>query len=252
MTKYDHLAAMSQAGIQAVLLAGKGFTGDTEVLESEIGFWRFSGSDGCDWEALIDQLGTRWTIREMHYKPFPALLTMIPAIQVIRKILEDHQLHTEDVESIEIRLDRQIGFSVPEVPESPLQAQLNEAYTVAAGVLDLRPYRDWYTPHSYRSQAVLALARRISFVPFAPGEIHASANYWEGWSPVRVSVSAARRAFDGAQDFLTPMTDEQITSKFHENVSGFVSSAAADHLVGALLTNQREPTARDIARCLQA
>jgi len=252
MTKYDHLAAMSQAGIQAVLLARKGFTGDTQVLESEIGFWRFSGSDGCDWESLIDQLGTRWTIREMHYKPFPALLTMIPAIQVIRKILDEHELRTEDVESIEIRLDRQIGFSVPEVPETPLQAQLNEAYTVAAGVLDLRPYRDWYTPRSYRSQAVLALARRISFVPFAPGEIHASANYWEGWSPVRVLVSAAGRAFDGAQDFLTPMTDEHIASKFHENVGGLLSGGAADRLVGALLTNQREPTARDIARCLQA
>jgi 2-methylcitrate dehydratase PrpD len=252
MTKYDHLAAMSQAGIQAVLLAERGFTGDTEVLESEIGFWRFSGSDGCDWQVLADQLGTRWSIREMHYKPFPALLTLIPAIQVIRRILEENGLRVEDVEAIEVRLDRQIGFSVPEVPDTPLQAALNEPYTVAVGVFDLRPYRDWYEPHSYRSQALLELARRISLVPFSPGEIHHTANYWEGWSPVIVTVRTAGRSFEGAQEFLTRMTDEQLAAKFHENVGGLLDSEAADRLVDALLRGERGATARELARSVQA
>jgi 2-methylcitrate dehydratase PrpD len=252
MTKYDHLSTMSQAGIQAVLLAERGFTGDTEVLESEIGFWRFSGSDGCDWQVLADQLGTRWSSREIHYKPVPALLTLIPAIEVIRGILAEHELRIGDVETIEVRLDRQIGFSVPEVPETPLQAALNEPYTVAAGVFDVRPYREWYEPHTYRSRALLDFARKISFVAFAPGEIQALANYWEGWSPVKVTVRTAAGTVEGAQNFLSKMTDDEIVAKFHENVGGLLDSETADRLVHALLTDERGVTAREIARYVRA
>jgi 2-methylcitrate dehydratase PrpD len=252
MTKYDHLSTMSQAGIQAVLLAERGFTGDTEVLESEIGFWRFSGSDGCDWQVLADQLGTRWSSREIHYKPVPALLTLIPAIEVIRGILAEHELRIGDVETIEVRLDRQIGFSVPEVPETPLQAALNEPYTVAAGVFDVRPYREWYEPHTYRSRALLDFARKISFVAFAPGEIQALANYWEGWSPVKVTVRTAAGTVEGAQNFLSKMTDDEIVAKFHENVGGLLDSETADRLVHALLTDERGVTAREIGRYVRA
>ena len=59
MTKYDHLALMTQNGIQAALLAHRGFTGDLEVLEGEdIGFWRFAGAQGCDWDAFTKYLNT--------------------------------------------------------------------------------------------------------------------------------------------------------------------------------------------------
>jgi len=251
MTKYDHLAAMSQMGIQAVLLADRGFTGDTEVLESDIGFWRFSGSDGCDWNILADQLGSRWSIREMHYKPFPALLTLIPAIQVIRGLLTEHSLRIEEIEAIEVRLDRQIGFTVPEVPETPLQAALNEPYTVAAGVSDVRPYREWYEPRFYRSQKLLELARKISFVAFSPGEVRPLANYWEGWSPVKVTLKTAGGSFEAAQQFLSRMTDDELATKFHENVAGLLDARAADRLVHTLLTDERSLTARELAQCVR-
>jgi 2-methylcitrate dehydratase PrpD len=250
MTKYDHLAAMSQAGIQAVLLAERGFTGDTEVLESDIGFWRFSGSDGCDWHVLADDLGIRWSTREMHYKPVPALLTLIPAIEVIRRMLAEHALRIEDIQSIEVRLDRPIGFSVPEVPETPLQAALNEPYTVAAGVFDVRPYRTWYEPYAFRSQPLLDLARKISFGAFSPGEVQPLANYWEGWSPVRVRVRAGGRKFEGTQNFLRQVTDEDLAAKFSDNVDGLLEAEAAERLVHELLTDQSGVRARELALSL--
>jgi len=75
MTKYDHLALMTQSGIQAALLARLGFTGDLEVLEGEdIGFWRFAGAQGCDWTVLTDRLGRHWVLPEVTYKHYPAVL----------------------------------------------------------------------------------------------------------------------------------------------------------------------------------
>jgi 2-methylcitrate dehydratase PrpD len=69
MPKYDHLALMTQAGVQAALLAGRGFTGDLEVLEGEIGFWRFAGAPGCDWEALSRDLGQHWHVQALPGEP---------------------------------------------------------------------------------------------------------------------------------------------------------------------------------------
>jgi hypothetical protein len=57
-------------------------------------------------------------------------------------------------------------------------------------------------------------------VAFAPGEIQALANYWEGWSPVKVTVRTAAGTVEGAQNFLSKMTDDEIVAKFHENVGG--------------------------------
>src|SRR5207249_8276145 len=71
MTKYDHLGLMAQAGIQAALLARRGFTGDLDVLEGDIGFWRFAGAPGCDWETLTRDLGSSWATREVAYKWYP-------------------------------------------------------------------------------------------------------------------------------------------------------------------------------------
>src|SRR5207249_5241280 len=38
----NSLGVMARAGIQAALLAQRGFTGDLEVLEGDLGFWRFT------------------------------------------------------------------------------------------------------------------------------------------------------------------------------------------------------------------
>lgn len=70
-TKYGPSGWGAQAGISAALLADMGYTGDTDVLEGEYGFWRFTGHDSWKVEGILDGLGEEWQCHYVHYKQYP-------------------------------------------------------------------------------------------------------------------------------------------------------------------------------------
>lgn len=230
MTKYDHLGAMAQNGLQAALLARRGFTGDLEVLEGEdIGFWRFAGAQGCDWDHLVSRLGTEWTIREVSYKPFPVTLYTNPGIVLARRIMRTHGLQPEEIEHVEVRTLRagEGGQPSREVRHA-LDAWLNNAYTMAAGVFDVRPLRTWQEEPTFKRRDLLAFMEKTHFTRTRDGEVTTKGNYWERWSPVRVTIEARGQTFDDGDDYLPRFPDEELTAKFHENVSGFIAPSEAE------------------------
>src|SRR5690606_39658938 len=88
MTKYGLYGEMAQGGVMAALLAHRGFTADTTVLDGERGLWRMAGSLDCDWAALTDGIGSRWLVDEASYKSYPGCRFLNPAIDIFRS--EEH------------------------------------------------------------------------------------------------------------------------------------------------------------------
>jgi 2-methylcitrate dehydratase PrpD len=74
MVKYSPLGWGAQAGVTAALLAGLGYTGDTELFVGDYGFWRYTGKNKGQWntEGILDGLGTQWAAHQMTYKQYPA------------------------------------------------------------------------------------------------------------------------------------------------------------------------------------
>jgi len=227
MTKYDHLGLMAQAGIQAAHLAQRGFTGDLEVLEGDIGFWRFAGAAGCDWERLTRDLGTQWATREVAYKWYPTNHSVSnPTIALLQSMVREHALKPDEIEHIEVRRGRS-AEPPPEAITSQMEAWTVPHYTIAAGVFDVRPRRSWQQPETYRRTDLTAFMQRIDLRPLREGEVTTTGNYWEHFSPIRVTIRARGQTFEGAQDHMPPTDDETLVTKFHENVAGFVSPDAA-------------------------
>jgi 2-methylcitrate dehydratase PrpD len=251
MTKYDHLGAMSRNGVEAALLAQRGFTGDLDVLEGEDGFWRFAGgSDGCDWEHLTRDLGTYWTVREMTHKPFPVNLYNQPHVVAVQQIVHEQRLEPEDIEEIEIRSSRTGGSLYPHL-RGAIDAYRNQGYMLAAMIYDVRPLRSWHLPETMQRADLRALAHRVTTKPFRDGEVTSIGNYWERWAPVRVTVRANGRDFEGGSDELPTLDDTGVSAKFRENVSDFLSEADAMALEQACWQLATVPGARDISRHLQ-
>jgi 2-methylcitrate dehydratase PrpD len=251
MTKYDHLGAMAQNGLQAALLAQRGFTGDLEVLEGEdIGFWRFAGGQGCDWDHLVNGLGTQWTMREVSYKPYPVGLYTGPSIDVVRKIAQENQLRPEEIEHIEVRTTR-----VGDTPERmqlrhSLDAWLSTPYTITAGLFDVRPRRSWQEPKNYQRKDLLEFMPKISFAKIRDGELTSTGNYWERWSPARVTITARGQSFEGGMDMLPMLDDDALTAKFHENLDGLMDPADGQQLAQRIWDLPKDGSTRQLTEVL--
>jgi 2-methylcitrate dehydratase PrpD len=250
MTKYDHLGQMAQAGVHAALLARRGFTGDLEVLEGDVGFWRFAGAQGCDWDFLTRDLGSHWTIPEVSYKWFPANHSVAnPTIALLQRTMREHGLRPEEIEHVEVRRGR-----AQERPPREIRNQMDAwtvpAYTIAAGVYDVWPRCSWQEPAVYRRPDLLAFMKKIELRPLRDGDVTSTGNYWEHWAPIRVAIRARGQLFEGAQDHMPAMDDERLVAKFRDNVSGFLDPDLAKRLEERCWDLESLPSARSLAESL--
>jgi 2-methylcitrate dehydratase PrpD len=230
MVKYDHLGAMTQNGIQAALLAMRGFTGDLEVLEGEdIGFWRFAGAQGCDWDAFTTELGRRWIIPDVTYKHYPAVLYTNSIIYEAQRLVRENKLTPDEIDRVEVRASR-TEAPPPYNPSHYLEAWHNPAYSVAAGIYDVRPLRSWEEPHVFQRPDLLAFMKKVHFAPLRPGEVTTKGNYWERWAPTRVTIEARGQKLEGGRDYHVPMDDASLAAKLQENIGSLVSEQDAREL----------------------
>ncbi len=73
MIKYGSSGWGAKAGVEAVLLAEMGYTGDTELFETDYGFWRFTCSEKGkgEIEEAFSSLGEEWFCDKIQYKQYP-------------------------------------------------------------------------------------------------------------------------------------------------------------------------------------
>ncbi len=246
MTKYDHLGLMAQSGIQAALLAQRGFTGDLEVLEGDIGFWRFAGALGCDWETLTRDLGSHWATSEVAYKWFPTNHSVSnPTVALLQSMVREHGLKPDEIEHIEVRRGRS-AEPPPDAIGSQMEAWTVPHYTIACGICGVLPRRSWQEPDTYRRADLNAFMQRVDVRPLREGEVTTSGNYWEHFSPIRATITARGQTFEGAQDHMPPTDDATLIAKFHENVEGFVSEEAGRSIEQACWRLESLRSAREL------
>ncbi|MGF7234273.1 MAG: MmgE/PrpD family protein [Frankia sp.] len=101
MTKYGLYGQIAHGGVMAALLAHRGYTADTTVLDGERGLWRMSGSIDWDWAALTDRIGSHWLIEEVLYKRYAACRFLNPAIDLFHGIVADEGLAPADIDRVE-------------------------------------------------------------------------------------------------------------------------------------------------------
>jgi 2-methylcitrate dehydratase PrpD len=100
MTKSFHCGRAAQSGVYAAELARRGYTGIPDVLEAPYGAFFSSFVDNWSEPALTADLGTRWEILRVGFKPAPASNGSITAMTSIDRIMREHGLVASDIEKI--------------------------------------------------------------------------------------------------------------------------------------------------------
>jgi 2-methylcitrate dehydratase PrpD len=166
--KRIHCAIPTQAGVRSAIFAEYGITGPRTVLEGRSGFYEvFAGN--YDLAHLDTELGERYDIMTMSFKPYAANFSIHGAIEALGTIIENTGLLPNDVATIEIGISTLAVHNVGTIihPDDVLGAQSSLAFSCAVRLL-----RGGNGPHAYRHEdlhddAFVALANRVRVVPDA-------------------------------------------------------------------------------------
>jgi 2-methylcitrate dehydratase PrpD len=103
MTKPLHVGRAAENGVTAALLAARGFTADPNALDGPWGFYAVQGG-GVSAEKVSQGFGKAWTIVEpgVSIKPYPCGVLTHPTIDLMLKLVTDHDVKPDDIEAVKV------------------------------------------------------------------------------------------------------------------------------------------------------
>jgi 2-methylcitrate dehydratase PrpD len=228
MTKYALYGALGEAGVTAALLASEGFTSETSVLDGEKGFWRVVGSVDSNWAILVDQLGSRWMVDEVTYKPYPACRFLNAAIEMFIGLTAEHKINPHDVDEINVGLHGAALSKHMDNPsvESSVDAFFSLPYLLSAAAFLGEPGPGWHSEAARRDETLRNLAGKVS-VGLEPGSAETAAEDLKKFGhnvrmPSSVSITVGGETFSDSRDYAygdpyaehTIFTDDDVNAKF--------------------------------------
>jgi len=233
----------AQSGVQAALLAQRGFTGPAGVFEDKGGLWPQLESAATA-NSLVEGLGAPLRITRCGFKDYrySAVAWSHPALEALFRLRETHGLRAGNVAAIRVRTIRratsQINNRPLEAGFNRLDTQFNGPYIFAAAVKfgDLAPHRQ----NKARDPEIQELARKVvietdaSLDPLFPAKFPGI---------VEVTTNDGRkleaRVDHRRGDPANPLTDADIEQKFRSLAARKLSATQVRKIIAAVWSLER-------------
>ncbi|MEA2726123.1 MAG: hypothetical protein QOF70_598 [Acetobacteraceae bacterium] len=234
MVKRLHAGRAAQAGVQAALLAQRGFTGILDVLEAGYGGFLSSFSGRPDAARLTAGLGSQWETTEVGFKLYPSVTSIHTALDALDTVMTEQSLHADDIERISVGCSHMtfVHTAWPYKPAGVTAAQMNLFYGLAVIALHRDASVRQYDEQRLADPAVLGFIARIS--AFEDDGLEAMG------APFRHACRLTLTTRDGrvfSQERLArrgspedAVGEAEIVRKFDANVRAILSGEAADAL----------------------
>ncbi len=231
LTKRLGIGLAARAGVFAALLAQKGYTSLRNVFQGTTGYYRiYHGQEG-DMEELTADLGRRFEIARVAFKPFPSCRYTHGAVTGALAIAREHGIIARQIGDVVVQLCQRdaetvggLGDSAQRAkavrPQSPVDAQFSVPYTVATAFLRGAPRIRHFTAAGYGDEEVLALADRGRIVA-----VPALGQTARDVKPAIVTVKTLDGStYEKRVDFPkgspeNPLTDDERLAKFWDCIS---------------------------------
>ncbi|CAN5839540.1 MmgE/PrpD family protein [soil metagenome] len=163
-----HCGWAAQSGIAAANAARAGFTAPHLALEGGFGFYRAFCDGRFDESDMLDNLGEKWAISDIFYKPYPANHFTHAAIDACLKLRT--QVELDDISTIEVGVATTTLRTIAEPrqaklhPESGYHAQFSAPFAVAAALIGgggLGVWLDDFSDRNVRDELYLKVAAKV-------------------------------------------------------------------------------------------
>jgi 2-methylcitrate dehydratase PrpD len=180
----------AQAAVLAVQLAQRGIRGAQEVFDGADGFIRVYLQGRVDREVVRKDLGQRFELMNLSYKPYPCCRDTHAAIDAALALRAQTGRPASDIETIRVGVTAP-GYQMVCVPEAVrlaprtiVEAQFSIPYTVAAAWIDGRMGIGHFSDEGLQRKDILALTARVR--PYVDEDIERD---WSRFvTPARVIV----------------------------------------------------------------
>ena len=241
MAKGFHSGRAAQSGVYAAKLAQLGYTGIPDVLEAGYGGFLSSLVGECPQEALTADLGTRWEILKVGFKPAPASNGSIVAMAALDEIMRKHALAAHDIESVTAHVStntlHHCGWEYdPAKIQGVLAAQMNLRYGMAVMALERKATAAQFTEQKMRDPVILDFVRRVN-VELEPKFDGSGGKYRVACRAVVVCKDKSWHEAEilyrkGSHE--DPMSGLEINEKFIDLAGRSISPATADRIANAV------------------
>lgn len=225
MTKNIRFPTMAYAGIWAALLAQKGFTGPTTILEGHDGFVQVIMNGEYDLSKLTNLKG-KFAIRDTCIKSIIADFSSHGHLTATLTLVKEHDIKPEDVAEVRIttskRCAEHTGDPVKKYPKNKETADHSFYYLTAVAIIDRQIGPDQFTPEKYQDPRVLALIDKV----ILRGDPDLDKVRPAGISEI---VTKQGKTYQFRVNYprghaRNPMTDEEIIEKFKSMASKYMKA----------------------------
>jgi 2-methylcitrate dehydratase PrpD len=164
MVKRFHSGRAAQSGVYSALLAERGFTGISDVLEAAYGGYLSTYSGDPKPARLTDGLGTDWETGKIGYKPHASVTSIHTALDALAHLMREHKLKADDIESVDAALSNMthVHCAWEYKAQGVTAAQMNLAYGLAVIAVDGVAFVDQYRADRLRDPRLLSFISRVS------------------------------------------------------------------------------------------
>jgi 2-methylcitrate dehydratase PrpD len=170
MAKALHSGNAARAGIEAAMLAQRGFTADTAMIEAPLGFLEAVVlPDDRDLAAITERLGRPYVLAGApRIKRYPACSPGHPLIDAALRLVNERRISTDAILSIEADLHT---FSLLRLePRDEESAGFSGAFLIAATLIHGALTLDQISDDVVRDPRVRSLVQRVRHLPAAEPE----------------------------------------------------------------------------------
>lgn len=159
MTKPFHPGKAAQNGLLAALLAKRGFTSSTQVLEAKRGFANVLAPEH-NLEKVNVNWGTDWELLKNAFKPYACGIVLHPSIDACIQL--GKEVSPEEVDYIEINVNQYVlELTGKENPQTGLAGKFSIYHTAAVAFLDGDAGEQQYSDEKVNDPKVIDFRKKI-------------------------------------------------------------------------------------------
>jgi aconitate decarboxylase len=245
MVKRLHAGRAAQGGLMAALLAKRGFTGISDVVEAGYGGFLSSFSRTPNPARLLEGLGADWEAGKVGFKMYPNVTSIHAALDALRSILIEERLAASDISEVHVGCGHMtfVHTAWEYRPAGVTAAQMNMYYGLSVMAFGRDVSASDYVESKIADAGLLGFMRKITIEEDA--ELESRGPAFRHAARLRVFTNDgrtfAREVLHRRGSPENPVERQDIERKFNSNLDGLLAPDARSRLIGFCSTLETLP-----------